>query len=86
MSLVIIYSVFVLGSLNPVLFRSLTALVGCFVVAIALTTGYGIAFAVGLKVSRFHDILPFMIMGIGVDNMFVIVNCVDQEPVHLSAK
>jgi len=47
------------------------------VVFLSLACGYGIAFAVGLKVSRFHDILPFMIMGIGVDDMFVIVNTVD---------
>ena len=52
-------------------------MVGMFCVIISITTGYGIAFAVGLKISRFHDVLPFMIMGIGVDDMFVIVNTVD---------
>jgi len=77
MTMVITYSFLVLGSLNPILFRSTTAMVGMFVVFLSLACGYGLAFAFGLKVSRFHDILPFMIMGIGVDDMFVIVNTVD---------
>lgn len=86
MSLIVTYSIFVLGGMSPILFRSLTAMIGVSIVALSLTCGYGIAFAIGLKVSRFHDILPFMIMGIGVDDMFVIVNTVDQTPQHLSAK
>lgn len=86
MLLIVTYSFLVLGGMSPILFRSLTALIGVLVVALSLTCGYGIAFAFGLKVSRFHDILPFMIMGIGVDDMFVIVNTVDQTPQHLSAK
>ena len=30
-----------------------------------------------------HNILPFMLLGIGVDDMFVIVNTIDQVPDHL---
>lgn len=83
--LVFTYSLFVLGSFSPVHFRSLTALIGMGCVLISLTSGYGIAFALGLKLSKFHNILPFMIMGIGVDDMFLIINTIDQTPQHLSA-
>ena len=77
MTMVITYSLLVLGGFNPIQFRCCTALIGMGVVFLSLACGYGIAFAVGLKVSRFHDILPFMIMGIGVDDMYVIVNTID---------
>ena len=75
--LVSLYSYFVLGSFSPIHFRSLTAMIGMGCVILSLISGYGIAFSFGLKVSRFHSILPFMIMGIGVDDMFVIVNTID---------
>ena len=29
--------------------------------------------------------LPFMLLGLGVDDMFVIVNTIDQTPMHLKA-
>jgi predicted RND superfamily exporter protein len=52
-------------------------MVGMITVALATTAGYGVAFAAGLKLSDFHQLLPFMIIGIGVDDMFVIVNTID---------
>ena len=55
----------------------MTALVGMTCVLLSVTSGYGVSFAFGWKVSKFHNILPFMIMGIGVDDMFVIVNTID---------
>ena len=33
--------------------------------------------------SQAHNILPFMLLGLGVDDMFVIVNCIDQTPTDL---
>ena len=75
--LVSIYSYFVLGSFNPVYFRTVTGAMGIFCVLISIVVGYAISFWCGLKITNFHNILPFMIIGIGVDNMFVIVNTID---------
>ena len=83
--LVTTYSLFVLGSCSPVHFRMVTALIGLSCVMLATTSGYGLSFAFGKLISRLHGFLPFMIMGIGVDDMFVIVNTIDQTPMHLSA-
>jgi len=48
-------------------------------------SGYAIAFACGQLISMAHNILPFMLLGIGVDDLFVIVSCIEQMPMHLSA-
>ena len=34
--------------------------------------------------SESHSLLPFLLLGLGVDDMFVIVNSIDQTPNHLS--
>ena len=41
------------------------------------------AFAAGFKFSDMHGVLPFLILGLGVDDMFVIVNSIDQTPTYL---
>ena len=76
-SLVLLYSFLVLGSFSTIHFRAVTSIVGMACVLLSITSGYGIAFALGLKVSQFNNILPFMVLGIGVDDMFVIVNTID---------
>lgn len=50
-------------------------------VAIALSTvaGMGLASAFGLFYGPVHSLLPFILLGIGVDDAFVIVNAVDRE-------
>ena len=83
--LITAYSYFVLGSFSPIHFRALSAMVGLSCVLLATTSGYAIAFAAGFKFSRMHPVLPFMLMGIGVDDMYVIVNTIDQVPMTLSA-
>ena len=83
--LVSTYSFFVLGNLSPVHFRSCTAIIGMGCVFLGVTSGYAMAFFMTLKTSNFHNILPFMVIGIGVDDMFVIVYSVDQTPQHLKA-
>ena len=82
--LILSYSFVVIGAMSPVHFRSVTALVGISCVLLSIASGYGIALTLGQLVSGFHSIIPFMILGIGVDDMFVIVNTIDQTPTHLS--
>ena len=83
--LITIYSYIVLGSCSPIHFRAFSAMVGLMCVLLATTSGYALSFATGMLFSRFHAVLPFMLLGIGVDDMYVIVNTIDQTPMHLSA-
>ena len=81
--LVSLYSYTVLGSFNPILFRACTAFVGILCVMISITSGYALAFGLGNKISNFHNIIPFLIVGVGVDDMFVIVNSIDSVPIDM---
>ena len=71
------YSFFVLGACSPIHIRILSAFVGLSCVGISIIAGYGISFIVGYKFSDMHGVLPFLILGLGVDDMFVIVNTID---------
>ena len=72
-----IYSFFVLGSCSPIHMRIVTAVIGLSCVGLSIGSGYGLAFAAGYKFSDMHTVLPFLILGLGVDDMFVIVNTID---------
>ncbi len=42
-------------------------------VLLALITSYGLCSALGFFVSPLHNFIPFLLLGLGVDDMFVIV-------------
>ena len=75
--LIYTYSFLVLGSCSPTHMRVISALVGISCVGLSIVAGYGISFLLGYKFSRMHGVLPFLILGLGVDDMFVIVNTID---------
>ena len=83
--LIFVYANIVLGSCSPIFMRSLSAMVGLACVILSVITGYAVASIFNWKASLAHNILPFMLLGIGVDDMFVIVSCIDQAPLYLSA-
>ena len=71
--IVFIYVMLMLGNFNSVEQRAYLSLLG--IVAILLGTGtcYGFCQLVGLVYGPMHSILPFLLLGIGIDDMFVIV-------------
>jgi hypothetical protein len=75
--LVACYSVFVLGGFSPVHMRAVLAGTGLFCIGLAYLSCQHIAFALGHKISNIHTLLPFLLLGIGVDDMFVMCNAVD---------
>ena len=75
--LIYTYSFFVLGSCSPIHMRIVSAMFGLLCVGLSIAAGYGIAFLSGFKFSDMHGVLPFLILGLGVDDMFVIVNTID---------
>ena len=46
---------------------------GMMVIAMSLGSSFGICFYVGLWFGELHSSIPFLLLGIGVDDMYVIV-------------
>ena len=56
-------------------------LTGLFSVLMALVTSYGICSILGFFLTPLHNFIPFLLLGLGVDDMFVIVQAFKQlEP------
>lgn len=51
------------------------SLTGIASVAMAIVVSYGLCSAFGVFYGPVHSILPFLLLGIGIDDMFVIVQC-----------
>lgn len=56
--------------LQPVL-----SALGMLTTYMAVITAFGLCSAVGLLYGPVHNILPLLMIGLGVDDMFVIVQC-----------
>ncbi len=71
--LVALYAMVMLGKFNSVEQRVLLSLMGIVSVFMGYGTAYGVAAIVGFFASNMNSILPFLLLGIGIDDMFVIV-------------
>lgn len=72
-----IYLSIFLGSCSPLHCRMTLAILGIVVVVAACAAGFGIAFERGWLATEITQILPPLMIGIGVDDMFVICNSID---------
>lgn len=52
-------------------------MVGVSVVGVAILSSYGLCFYVGIFYGPVHPTIPFLLLGIGVDDMFVIVQVIN---------
>ena len=75
--LVCIYCVINMGSCSPIHFRSLGSAITLVCVGLSYTSSNGLASLLGFESSRMHQMLPFMLLGVGVDDMFVIASTID---------
>ena len=59
----------------------MVAVLGITSVLMAYVEGIGFGTMLGLDGNTIIDILPFILLGIGVDDMFLLLFCLDQAPV-----
>lgn len=67
------YVLAMLGGFDCVQQKPFLGGIGLLCVFLAVTSAYGVCSAMGLVFSPMHNIIPFLLMGIGIDDMFVIV-------------
>jgi hypothetical protein len=52
------------------------SILGMTVIGFAMTASFGMCFYMGFFFTEMHPIIPFLLLGIGVDDMFVIVQVI----------
>ena len=75
--LLFLYMVLVLGNLNWIEQRALLSIAGMVVIALSLGSCYGLGFFFGVSFNDMCPVIPFLLLGIGVDDMFIILQCLD---------
>ena len=75
--IVFIYVQIMLGRMNCLEQRSFLALAGFMGVIMGIVVSYGICSAFKLFFGPMHSVLPFLLLGIGIDDMFVIIQSWD---------
>ena len=72
-----VYATLMLGKFNCVHQRSGLAVAGFMGVIMGIVVSYGICSAFGVFFGPMHSVLPFLLLGIGLDDMFVIAQSWD---------
>ncbi|XP_069127848.1 patched domain-containing protein 3-like isoform X2 [Argopecten irradians] len=78
--IVIIYVIIILGRFNCLDFGLGISVCGILVIGLSLGFSYGLASAAGWEYTPLHSILPFLLLGIGVDDLFVIMGAYKSLP------
>ena len=73
--LMFIYTAVMLGKLNCVEVRMFLTIAGISSIVMGLVIAVGISSVLGFPYTPMHAILPFLCLGIGIDDMFVIMQC-----------
>ncbi|XP_060591012.1 patched domain-containing protein 3-like [Ruditapes philippinarum] len=71
--IVFVFIIMVLGKFNLVENKLYVSLSGILTIGLAILFCYGLAMAFGFIYGPIHSLMPFLLLGIGVDDMFVIV-------------
>lgn len=85
-SLVAIYCIIFMGGCSPIHFRSAAAGIALLCVGLSYGSSSGLCYLVGGKSAGIHQLLPFLLIGIGVDDCFVIASNIDQTDPRFSVE
>ncbi|KAL9950578.1 hypothetical protein ACROYT_G043094 [Oculina patagonica] len=81
--LIIVYVSIALGNFTRLNIKVWLALLGVLCVGLAIAVSFGLASACGIFYGPVHSTLPFLLLGIGVDDMFVIVQAWSNLPLKI---
>ena len=75
--LITAYLIIFLGSCSPTHCRISLAIVGVICILLSVGAGFGIGIKLDYLRTEAHEALPILMLGIGVDDMFIICNALD---------
>lgn len=75
--LVVAYLLAFLGSCSPIHCRIFICGVTIITIALSLVAGYCISYQLGYGTKDVHECIPFLMLGIGIDDVFVVCNAFD---------
>ena len=78
--LMFLYTLFNLGKLNMVEGKFCLAAAGIIAVFFGVTIGVALTMALGFPFTSATAVLPFICLGIGIDDIFVIMRCLNNIP------
>ena len=78
------YLVIFLGNFSPIHCRLSIALIGIICIGISVTSSFGLGIQFGYVQTRAQEALPILMLGIGVDDIFIICNSLDQTSLNSS--
>jgi len=81
-SVMFLYVIIMLGRFNRVEQRFFLATAGICAVLLGTISGMALVVGAGFVYTPLHMVLPYLCMGIGIDDMFVIVQCWDNLPIE----
>lgn len=73
-----VYIIIILSKFNWVEMRFILAIFGLICIGMALAVMLGLCSLIGIPYGPVHASLPFLILGLGIDDMFVMKGCWDQ--------
>ena len=76
--IMIFYLIFFLGGFSPIHCRFLVTIVGLICIGLSVIAGSLFGHMFGYPPTAAHQALPILMIGIGVDDMFVVCNSLDQ--------
>lgn len=74
-AIMVAYTCWTLGRRDCTQSKTLLGAAGILSVVLALLTAFGICAGLGVMFSSLNMILPFLLLGIGIDDMFILVHC-----------
>ena len=81
-AVLLIYSLLMLGSCSPVHCRVMVSMTGIMTILLASYAGIGLCSMLGYKKGLMHEMMLVLMLGLGLDDMFVICNALDQQSLY----
>ena len=75
-----LYGILILGKFHPVHSKALLAFGGLVSVIFAYAEALGVTSYLGIMTAGPHAVIPFLLLGVGLDDMFVLIACIPKDP------